>query len=168
MTATRIRSIACLTSVLLAACSSRDAKSGGDTATTAAPAAAATANAAPSGPGCPETGQWVRCNVEKRLERSGLVATFKDTVRQSFLHVPGLRYDIGRGEVQVYLYPDSVARARDSQGLDSATASPKGGHAFYDAQPSLVLSNNMTAIVVSNNETLVERATLALGAGLPR
>lgn len=143
---------------------------GDEEATQAAPdVPSGAADTATSADGCPETGLWQQCNVEKRIERAGLVATaMPDTARKDFLAVPGLRYDLGRGELQLYLYADSVARKRDTDRLDPERAAPPGQGGGWSTRARLITSNNMAAVLLTTNETLAERVGLALGAGLPR
>ena len=130
---------------------------------------AAAGETAATADGCPETGLWQRCNVEKRIERAGLVATaMPDTAHKDFMAVPGLRYDLGRGELQVYLYADSAARSRDTGRLDPERAAPPGQGGGWSTRARLITSNNMAAVLLTTNETLAERVALALGAGLPR
>jgi hypothetical protein len=130
--------------------------------------AASGASAPPGGDGCPETGAWQRCSIEKRLERAGLVAKpLPDTARVALFSVPGLRYDVGRGELQVYLYPDSAARKRDTGALDPTRAARPGEAAPWNTQATLITSGNMAAVYLGVNATQAERVQLALGAGLP-
>jgi hypothetical protein len=131
--------------------------------------AAAAGDSAGTASGCPETGPWQQCSVEKRIERAGLVATaLPDTARKDFMAVPGLRYDLGRGELQLYLYADSVARKRDTDRLDPERAAPPGQGGGWSTRARLITSNNMAAVLLTTNETLAERVALALGAGMPR
>ena len=160
-----IRTLAPILLALALACGGDD-----DAAqSTPAPPSAAAGDTLAGGDGCPETGLWQQCNVEKRLERAGLVATpMPDTARKDFMAVPGLRYDVGRGELQVYLYADSVARRRDTDRLDPERAAPPGQGGGWNTRARLITSNNLAAVLLTTNETLAERVGLALGAGLPR
>ena len=136
-----------------------------------APPAASAGTSAAGGAateGCPETAPWQRCSVEKRIERAGLVATAADTVRKDFLSVPGLRYELGRGELYVFLYPDSTARRRDTERLDPARAAPPGQLGGWSGRATLITSDNLAAVLLTANETLLERVQLAVGAGLAR
>ena len=161
--ATRIARIALL--LMLAACGG-----GADAGDASPPAATAQdTGATAAANGCPETGRWQRCSVEKRIERAGMVATLlPDSARKDFLSVPGLRYELGRGELQVYLYADSAARKRDTDRLDPTRAAPPGQGGGWPTRALLITSDNMAAVLLTVNETLAERVALALGAGLPR
>ena len=117
---------------------------------------------------CPEWGAWQQCSVEYRLTRAGLVVKLRsDTVRQPFLHVPGMVYDAGNAEIQVYLYPSASARAKDTDVLDSTTVSPPGQPVTWKEPATLVVSNNLAAIILTLNDRQAERIALALGAGMP-
>jgi hypothetical protein len=133
----------------------RDADSAG--AVAPAPVAAADGD-------CPLTGKWELCSVRDRLEHAGLVPQPRDSVRPAFASVPGVVYGIGRGELQIFLYPDSAARAQNFARFDAAqvqSVQSSGG------TPTLIVSNNLAAILLSDNATQVERVRLALQAGLP-
>lgn len=121
--------------------------------------------------GCPKEGDWALCSVEDRLLHAGLVVERREEpVRHDFLSVAGIAYKVGGrdDEVQVFIYPTSAERKRESDALDSATASPKGRRVSWGAPPTLVTSNNLVAIILSLNDRTVERLALALGAGLPQ
>ena len=142
---------------------------GGEPAPSAdTPAAAVATTASPrTGDDCPLTGAWRPCSVMDRLEHAGLAPVARDSVRHTFLSVPGAVYAVGRGELQLFLYPDSAARARDFVTFDTARVQPPGTMVTWRAPASLVLSNNLAAILLSDNATQVERVRLALTAGLP-
>jgi len=91
----------------------------------------------------------------------------RDSVRQPFLSVPGAVYAVGAGELQVYLYPDSTARRRDFANVDTVRVQPAGSAVAWRATPTLMVSNNLAAILLSDSETQIERVRLALTAGLP-
>ena len=125
-------------------------------------------SAAPGAP-CPETGAWRRCNLEKRLERSGFVVVRGDTtVRHPFLDVPGTAYRLGVDELQVFIYPSEAARKRDLADIDATTVSPPNAPAIWAARPTLITSNNLAAILIGGSSRQVERVQNALTAGLPR
>ena len=168
MTMKRIRTAARVALLFLsvAACGSDDDARAPQPA---ADAAGTTAQgAAPAGDGCPETAPWQRCSVEKRIERAGLVATAADSVRKDFLSVAGQRYELGRGELFVFLYPDSTARKRDTERLDPTRAAPPGQAGGWSTRATLITSDNLAAVLLTTNETLLERVQLALGAGMAR
>ena len=116
---------------------------------------------------CPRSGAWRACSVLDRLEAAGLAPVARDSVRHSFLSVPGAVYAVGRGELQLFLYPDAAARARDFAGFDTVRVQPADTTIAWPDTPSLIQSNNLAAILLSANETQVERVRLALTAGLP-
>jgi hypothetical protein len=120
------------------------------------------------GDDCPMAGSWQRCSVEKRLERAGLAVRRDSTqVRHDFLDVPGDVYRLGRGELQVFLYPSAAERQRDWAGIDSARVAPEGKFISWPTPPTLIVSENLAAILLSLNGRLIDRVQLALTAGLP-
>lgn len=136
---------------------------------------AATGGAAPAtaagAPACPLEGDWTPCAVEDRLVHAGVVAERQpEPARHPFFAVEGTVYRVGSPdhELQVFLYPSSAERERDTAALDSATVSPKGTRVAWKTPPTLVTSNNLAAVILSLNDRTVERLALALGAGLPQ
>lgn len=147
----------------------------GDSPTDSARAAGVTPEPTPGvdasgAPACPMEGNWTPCAVEERLKRAGVVIDKQaDPVLHPFLSVPGTSYHVGTAEheLEVFLYPSAAARAQDTKALDSATVSPRGTRVSWRTPPTLVVSNNLAAIILSLNDRTVERLTLALAAGLP-
>jgi len=119
---------------------------------------------------CPNlTGRWDECNVKQRLERAGLAPRrASGEVRQPIFHVPGVSYAVGRAELQVFLYPDSAALAKDLADVDTARVQGRGAPAIpWPSRPTLMTSNNLAAVLLSDDATQVERVQLAMTAGLP-
>lgn len=119
---------------------------------------------------CPNlTGRWDECNVRQRLERAGLAPRKAPApVRQPIFAVPGTSYAVGRAELQVFLYPDSAALARDVARIDTLRVQPRDGAPIaWSDTPTLMTSNNLAAVLLSDNGTQVERVRLAITAGLP-
>ena len=116
---------------------------------------------------CPKTGAWRPCSVLDRLERAGLAPQAGDSVRHEFLSVPGVSYRVGGSALQVFLYADSTDRRRDMTALDSSRAAPAAAAVDWPARPTLIASNNLLAILLSDSERHIERVQLALTAGLP-
>ena len=155
----------------LAACKGRAHSPAADSAqpasVSASPAAADTSPAASTAQ-CPTWGLWQPCNVEERLYRAGLEITKEERpVRHDFLHVPGIVYKTARSEVQVFIYPSAAERARDTDVLDTTAVAPPGKRVIWPLPATLVVSNNLAAIILSLNGRQSERIALALGAGLP-
>ena len=120
----------------------------------------------PADTSCPMWGDWQLCSVEYRLVRAGLLLTKGDKpVRYAFMHVPGVVYDVGNAQIEVFIYPNAQERSRDTDQLDSETVSPKGQPQIWREPPSLAISNNLAAIILSVNARQAERIALALEAG---
>lgn len=116
-------------------------------------------------------GDWTPCAVEDRLVHAGVVIEKQpEPATYAFFSVPGVRYHVGSAEHQllVFLYPSAQAREKDTALLDSATVSPKGTRVTWPEPPTLVVSNNLAAVILSLNDRTVERLALALSAGLPQ
>lgn len=117
--------------------------------------------------GCPETGRWRECSLLKRLERSGYVVIDSGEVTRPFLSVPGRRYQLGREMLEVYLYPSADARQRDLRAIDSVRVAPPGENVAWPATPTLIVSNNLAAILIGGSPRQIERVSNAIRAGLP-
>ena len=148
-----------------------DDKGVSDSMASAAAASAVTATSVIDNGGCLKEGDWSVCSVEDRLMHAGVVIVrLPDSVVHAFFSVPGLVYQVGNKDnlMQLFLYPTTTARRRDTDALDSTTVSPRGSRMSWPTPPTLVTSNNMAVIILSLNDRTVERLALALGAGLPQ
>lgn len=120
-------------------------------------------------PVCPNTGNWAPCSVIYRLERAGL-APVRDSapVTEEPLRFPGLLLNLGRGELELYIYESASSRERDQARLDRTK------YVVYPAPmpirpvPTLITSANLIAILHSRNDHLRERVSDALTAGPPQ
>lgn len=120
--------------------------------------------------GCPHTGKWALCNVENRLRQSGFVAkrvNDKPVKRSGFSVAPAI-YTLGRGHLEVFIYTDSAALARDTEKLDTLTVAARGTASPWAGTPILIRSGNLAAVLVTENSSQIERLTLALTAGAPQ
>jgi hypothetical protein len=161
---------------LLVACTGEGEPRPDSSAVVRAPAAPAVLSSAsetavasaPADP-CPKWGAWRVCSAEDRLTRAGLVfERDPKLVRYPFMRVPGIRYRVFRAEAHVFIYPSVAARVRDTDALDTATVSPRGGRRILWPEPAtLATSGNLAAIVLSLNARQAERIALAFSAGLP-
>lgn len=119
-------------------------------------------------PSCPGTGHWESCTVFDRLERAGLAPQRGDTVRFPFLHTTGQTWRLGTATIHVFRYRDSVERHTDFIALDSLHARPRNDTlTTWPGTPTLVVNDNLLAILLSENGEQVERVSLALTAGPP-
>ena len=158
-----------LAAAVLAACE-RGSGTGDAPADSASDSVGAAAVAAAPGDsaGCPETGLWRECNLIQRLERSGYVVIDSGEVVRAFLSVSGRRYQLGREQLEVYFYPSAAARERDLRAIDSARVAPPGDSVVWPATPTLIVSNNLAAILIGGSPRQVERVSNSIRAGLPR
>lgn len=121
---------------------------------------------------CPRTGLWAQCSVEKRLSQAGFVVRrVPDSVkRRSGFSVKPIAYILGRSRLDVFVYPNADAVARDVGGLDTLTAGPRGAPNQWGlgVHPTFVRSANLLAVFMTDNPTQSERLSLALTAGAPQ
>jgi hypothetical protein len=77
-------------------------------------------------------------------------------------------YTLGHGHLEVFIYADSVAMARDIAKMDTLTVTPPGTASPWRGTPVLVRSGNLAAVLIPGNSSQIERLTLALTAGAPQ
>jgi len=155
-----------LVAVAAIGCGGRDAPR--DSAATSS-AGTVSASAPTSAGKCPHSGLWSLCGVRERLDHAGLVPLppADSVVRRAFFATPGVRYALGPAELEVFVYPDAAAAARDVAALDTVTVAPRGQRADWPSPPTFIRSANLIAILLTPNERQIERVQLALTAGPP-
>ena len=171
-TASRFRLFLILGATVVACDRRTETVSDSTRAALADPSAASEPAAKPAGPAvsCPRTGRWAICSVEKRLEQSGFVArkVNGDNPRRLGFTVAPVVYALGRARLEIFLYPDEAALARDLTGLDTTIVAPRGKENDWQIPPRFVRSENLIAVFLTRNEQQAERLTLALTAGPPQ
>lgn len=162
---------------MLSACSRHDGSRTDSTAAADASTAAIGANqpssvpssAKPAAPPCPHTGKWAPCSVERRLKQSGFVVkrlTDEARKRPGFSVTP-IVFSLGASRLEVFLYSDSVAVARDVAAMDTGIVAPRGSKSPWE-NPIFIRSGNLAAVLTSQNPRQVERVILAITAGAPQ
>lgn len=138
---------------------------------TAAAPPASGAQPAPAGAKapCPATGLWSECAVVERLERAGLAPRVDSRgATEAPLSGRGTLIQIGRSELELYVYPDVGARERDQGKLDRAKYLAADAPIGMTPQPTMIPSANLIAILHSRNDHQRERVSDALAAGPPQ
>jgi hypothetical protein len=118
---------------------------------------------------CPATGEWALCGVEKRLRRSGFVATKiegESPSRPGFSVKPTV-YKLGRGRLEVFIYDDASAMNRDIDKIDTVTVTPPGSTSAWPSTPGLIRNGNLAAVYMDQSGRQAERLVMALTAGAP-
>lgn len=119
---------------------------------------------------CPKYGAWQDCSVLDRLERAGVAPSRGDSVRVALFTPPGARFTVGVQELTVFLYADAAALERDLTAIDTVRVQPRRAGAtpiMWSGEPTLIVSNNMAAVLTGGRERQTERVRNALTAGLP-
>jgi hypothetical protein len=98
--------------------------------------------------------QWTLANVEESLRKRGLNPVRGGPVKQPFLGAEGILYQIGPAELQVYLYADAGAVARDTDPLDATRVAPPNMQVSWRMPPALIVDNNMAVILLTRDELL--------------
>ncbi len=180
--------LAVLISATIAACTRSASESGGSASSTPTTSSVTTSTAGKSGVvgesappvgtrttpttvGCPRTGKWALCSVEKRLGQSGFVVkrvSGEAPHRAGFSVVPAV-YMLGRSRLEVFIYPSESAVSADVARMDTLVAAPRGApNPWPFFSPTFVRSANLAAVFLTDNATQAERLTLALTAGAPQ
>lgn len=138
-----------------------------------APPAAATAVAMmpdKSRSACPHTGLWAICNVEQRLKQAGFVARrlSDESSKRAGFSVTPVAYSLGRARLEVFIYNDEAALARDIAKLDTVRVAPAGVTGAWEVTPLFIRSGNLAAVYLGENPQQAERLALALTAGAPQ
>jgi hypothetical protein len=175
------RGVRCWVAVVLVACQ-RQATDRPDSAASSATGAAAAASAgsarpadtprAPAAsaaaPTCVSEGEWQQCSIEKRLTDAGYVPINKGPSPTGVFPVAGTTYALGSAQLHAYVFKSAKEREQAMSAIDTVTVSRNGSAAPWPVRPTLITSNNLAAVLVSDNGQLIERVQLALTAGLPR
>lgn len=111
---------------------------------------------------------WTLSDLHRRLCAVGLEPAAAGEVRQPFMGGPGMRYDIDGGELQAYIYGDAGAVARDTDRLNTATVSPPGMMIHWKMPPTLIVSNNLALILLTNDPQLRKKVRDAVKPNLLR
>lgn len=111
----------------------------------------------------PPKGSWETGAVPEALEAAGLgPVSYEGTVRLRFLGPVGTRLRVPGAEIQVYIYADALARARETDLIDSVKVAPVNGHADWTMPPSIIVVNNVALIVLTRDEFLRRRIHAAV------
>ena len=103
----------------------------------------------------------------RRLESAGLGPVPLDgAVRQPGISVEGSVIRLGRGELQIFLYADSLRARSDAERVAPRDAEPARTRGIL-RPPAVIRSGNLVALLFNNNDRQLERVQLAITAGLP-
>jgi hypothetical protein len=113
---------------------------------------------------------WAICNVEQRLKQAGFVArrVNDESPKRAGFSVTPIVYTLGRSRLEIFIYDDEAALARDVAKMDTVAVSPPGVATSWGGTPLLIRSGNLAAVLISDNPQQAERLTLALTAGAPQ
>ena len=131
------------------------------------PAAIAVDSAAPAKVACASEGAWQPCSIEKRLTDAGFVPIAKGPAARGVFDIAGAQYALGPAELHVYIFPSAKERAAAVVGMDTVTVTRGPGQSPWAMAPTFITSNNLVAVLLSDNGRLIERVQLAITAGLP-
>lgn len=78
------------------------------------------------------------------------------------------RVALGRSELRVFLYRDSLTAARDLADVDTLTLARKGAAFPWPSAPTVIRSANLVAVLFDAGAEKIERVQLTLSAGAPQ
>jgi hypothetical protein len=84
------------------------------------------------------------------------------------LSSPGITILLGRSELRIFMYTDRAARERDQAKLNSSKYLSASEPLSMQAEPTLIASENLLAILRSRSDHQRERVSDALMAGPPQ
>ena len=119
-------------------------------------------------PSCVSEGEWQSCSIEKRLTDAGFVPIKKGPAPTGIFPVAGTTYALGGAQVHIYIFKSATEREKAIANVDTTTVSRRGSTSAWTLPPTLITSNNLVAVLVSDNGRQIERVQLAITAGLPR
>jgi hypothetical protein len=127
---------------------------------------AASASAKPL---CPPTGAWQLCSVVERLDRAGLAPQQQPgRVVEPPLSPAGVAMRLGKSELRIFLYADRATREREQSRLDATKYVSASQPLSMRVEPTLIVSENLLAILRSRSDQQRERVSDALTAGPPQ
>lgn len=117
----------------------------------------------------PSDGRWTEAHLMDRLLRAGVAPRANPDPAPDAPWMQGepLRLLAGGGTLYAWIYPDSAARHRVSDGLDSTTAAPPGRVTPFAPPMLMVTNNNLLVVITGGRLANHERIALAIEAGLP-
>ena len=134
----------------------------------AVPGGAPATKAPATTPACVSEGDWQQCSIAKRLTDAGYVPIAKGPAPSGIFPVPGTTYALGNAELHVYVFKSAKERQTAVAAIDTVAVARRGAAASWPLQPTLITSNNVAAVLVSDNGRMIERVQNAIIAGLPR
>ena len=131
-------------------------------------AMAAAAQVARAAAAIPSSGKWDEAHLVERLVNSGLAPqALAGLTGQPYWGAPLRGWRLGYDTLYAYIYPDSFARRRVTDALDTLTLAPSGSKGSFGVTKLLVTHNNLAAVLVGGTKRQQERVALAIRAGLP-
>lgn len=111
---------------------------------------------------------WDAASVQANLHDAGFASVMEaGTVQQPFMSVRGAllrvahadpaRNPMPEAEIQVFVYGDQVARARDTDRLDPVRVAPPPTTVSWRVFPELIVDNNLAMIVLASDPSMRSR-----------
>ena len=130
-----------------------------------------TVAATAGGASCPATGYWAQCSVLHSLDRAGLAPHLDSTATPDEKALSGSAFVVKIGStarLEVFLYPDSVARLADEKRLDRSKLVGATAPQTILRERTLIENANLVGLLTSINDHQRERVSDALTVGPPQ
>lgn len=119
---------------------------------------------------------WDVASVQANLHDAGFASVMGAGVaQQPFMSVRGALLRVARAdparkpmpeaEIQVFVYGDQVARARDTDRLDPVRVAPPTTMVSWRVVPELIVDNNLAMIVLAADSAIRSRVRRAIAGG---
>ena len=155
--------------LVAAACGGKDARGVGTESGRGRPGPESVSTASPTKPACARTGHWSECQVFARLEQAGVAPRREGTLKDlpAFPVAPQV-YTIGSAKVAVYLFTDSLERARAARQLDTLHFVSPAASLTMRNEATAIQNDNLLALLYSLRDQQRERVSDAFQAGAPQ
>jgi hypothetical protein len=104
---------------------------------------------------------WTVDLVMQRLASGGLNARVRGPVTAKHMSAPGTDIQVDGAELEIYLYGDANAAARDIDGFDRLMRMPDGA-LMWEKPPALVTSNNLVVLIITSDASVREHVRSVL------
>ena len=121
--------------------------------------------------GCPTTGKWAPCSVLYAIVRAGYAVHVDSAAKPDETRLSGQSFVARVGQfamLDVFVYPDSTARKNDGAKLDTTEFVNGTAPQTMRRERTLIVNNNLIALLTSLDAHQRERVSDALTAGAPQ
>lgn len=97
---------------------------------------------------------WDVAQVVARLRSAGVRVRTDGAARETFMSVRGMQLVAPAATLEVYIYGDAIAAARDIDKFDTLKVSANGQRLVWKKPPAIVTDNNAVILVHTDDDAL--------------